>query len=94
MKTFLFSVLLFIALTTSAYADFFQLVDRHQNSFIVSCGVYISGNLHGYTDGYGRIQINLPNGTYTATLRIPNRPDRTINLSFNGSNSLKVIYVP
>lgn len=94
MKIFIFSVVLIIFLTTSSYADVFQFVDRHRNSYLVSYGVYISGQLSGYTDGYGRIRIDIPNGTYNAILKMPNRPDRSIELKFNDSNRLKIIYVP
>lgn len=94
MKTFIFSVVLVIAVAASAYADVFQFIDRPRNSYLLNCGVFISGKLSGYTDGYGRIQIDLPNGTYNAILRMQNKPDRTISLLFNGSNSIKIIYVP
>ena len=93
MKSLILAMALVLSVAGSAYADVFQLVDRDRNSYLVSYAVYISGRLCGYTDGYGRIRIDRPNGTYKAILRIRNRPDRVIRLSFNGGRTLKIIYV-
>ena len=94
MKALIIVLVLLMAVTGSAYADVFQFIDRSSNSYLISYAVYISEELKGYTDGYGRIRINKQNGAYSATLRKKNSLDIVVRLSFDGSSTLKTIYVP
>lgn len=94
MKTSIIVLLLSAAVTSSAYADVFQFIDRSQNSYLTKHAVYISNQLCGYTDGYGRIRIERPKGNYTLTLKQRKKPDRTISISFDGSSITKVVSVP
>lgn len=93
MKKIFIAMMLVAFMAGAADADTFQFVDRAGNYFIANCGVYISNQLYGYTDGYGRIRINLPSGTHPVTLNMRKRK-KTISLSFDGSSALKTVYVP
>ena len=94
MKTFFIMIVMVILAASSVYADVFQFIDRSSNSYLISYAVYISNQRYGYTDGYGRIRIDRQNGNYTVTLKKRNRPDRIIQISIDGSNTLKVISIP
>lgn len=94
MKKILIFITFVAIMAGTAYADSFQFIERARNSYIANGAIYISNQLQGYTDGYGRIRINLPRGTYEARLRIRNRPDIVIRLTLDGSSTMKIVYVP
>jgi hypothetical protein len=46
----------------------------------------------GWTDKYGRITINLPNGSYTAEVCRAGKTNH-VNLAIDGQNTLKTVHV-
>ena len=55
---------LLIAVPNVALADYFQIFDSTHNSYLPYTRITVNGQLVGTTDGYGRIKIDLPHGSY------------------------------
>ncbi len=93
MRTMLFiTMCFFFVIANVTYADQFQLVDKRSGFYIAYSPCYLNDKLMGYTDQYGRITINLNNGTYL--LRITNRNKNTnIKLTIDRSSKLKIIKI-
>ena len=49
-------------------------------------------SFEGWTDKYGRITVNLPNGTYTAEVCRGGTTNRT-NVAIDGQGALKTLHV-
>ena len=94
MKKLFTTIVLTMFIVTSAKADLFQFMDQSQNDYLRYWQVMILDYNYGYTDGYGRVHINMQNGNYTAILKKNNMGDKVINLQIDGSYNLKIVYVP
>lgn len=94
MKKLFIKIVLVMFIITSAKADLFQFMDQSRNDYLRYWQVMILNTNYGYTDGYGRVHINMQNGNYTAILKKHNMGDKIIDLQIDGSQNLKVVYVP
>jgi hypothetical protein len=94
MKTMLFIIFLciFLLIANVSYADQFQVVDNKSGFYVAYSPCNLNGKLIGYTDKYGRITINLKNGTYSFEITFRNKLTN-INLTINGSSNLKIIKI-
>jgi len=97
MKTFIFSALFlsFLSISSLANADYFQIVDGSDGSDIQYAQVYVDGRSYGYTDRYGRIEVDRPNGIYAGkvVVRDDHKKPEVKKLEFNidGDPALKKI---
>jgi len=94
IRKFAFALIVIAMLFGStAFADFFQLIDRSGGSYIAHAKVLISGQTQTYyTDAYGRINISLPNGSYSAQVTYKNMT-KPVTLIVDGSTQLKILAV-
>lgn len=93
------AILLLVVCFRVADADQFQILYRAGNDEYyvadISTNVYdANGNIvsNVYTDEYGRVEINLSSGTYSAKLVYRGR-ERTVSIVIDGSTDLKKIYI-
>jgi hypothetical protein len=63
-------------------------MDGNTQFYIAYASIIVNGVSAGYTDGYGRIQIDRPPGSYKATL-VDRGVKKTMNLVIDNSHSLK-----
>ena len=94
MKKLFIAMVSVMFITISVKADVFQFINQTSNDYLRYWQVTISNNSYGYTDGYGRVHIYLQSGKYTAILKKNHMRDKIINLQIDGSQNLKVVYVP
>ena len=92
MKRLLMAVVMVFVLNGWAWADYFQFMFRENQYYASYAAVFINGKRVGYTDKYGRIAIDLPDGTYSATIRQRGRSVQ-IGLTIDGSRYLKLLYL-
>jgi len=100
MSRSILTAILLLIFTGTLYADKFQFKFKSGNdTYKVKYSTVqvsdASGNIihRGSTDRYGRITIkNIPNGTYKCKVSY-NKTWRKAELTFDGSSSLKVVYV-
>lgn len=85
----LFFLIFFV---NTVYADQFQFKDKTYGSYVAYSHVSISNKYNGQTDKFGRITIDLPNGIYKCEI-IFNRKEIILNLTIDGSNKLKLMYI-
>lgn len=81
-------------MNASAYADYFQFIDRQGNFYLSHRAVFIADNNFGYTDGYGRIRIDYQHGQHIVILKKQRVEDLLVEVVVDGEDSLKVISVP
>ncbi|HID69260.1 MAG TPA: hypothetical protein EYP35_02095 [Desulfobacterales bacterium] len=94
MRILISFIFLSAVIAGPAYGDYFQFIDRQHNSFLTYRSVFVNGRNIGYTDGYGRIRIELRNGPHMAILKYQQSQDRVVEVMIDRSNRLKVITVP
>lgn len=71
MKTYpLVLTFLIVALPKVALADYFQVFDPTHNSYVPYARISVNGLAIGTTDGYGRIKIDLPRGSYQGEIAL------------------------
>ena len=81
-----------IALSGLAHADYFQILDSADGNYIQYAQVYLDGKPYGYTDRYGRIEVDRPNGTYAGEVAVRDE-HKTIEFNIDGSSELKRVSV-
>jgi hypothetical protein len=92
--------ILWITFVSYTYADQYQLKERRANeSYDLSfAAVTVNQNnavvFNGRTDKLGRIAISLPNGTYTADIQDFHGVRRSVNITVDGTPTIKVVDVP
>ncbi len=94
MKKLFIKIAVVMFVMTTAKADLFQFMSQNENSYLRYWQVMILNINYGYTDGYGRVHINMQRGNYTAILKKNNMRDKNVNLQINNSQNLRIIYVP
>lgn len=94
MRIIIIFIFLSAIIVEPAYGDFFQFIDRQHNSFLTYRAVIIEGRKIGFTDGYGRIRIELENGAYMVTLKYQRSRDKIVEVTIDRSSRLKVVTVP
>jgi hypothetical protein len=71
-----------------ALADYFKFLDSSTHYFIPNARVTLDNKIIGYTDGYGRLKVDLPKGDYQ--VRIEFRGGfKTAQLHVDGAKNLK-----
>lgn len=92
MKLILLSIAIALSVTSVAFADSFQIIEREHQFYVAYAPVYIDSKLHGHTDRYGRIDITLPNGEYSGEVGYRGQR-KNIKITIDGSQEQKVIFL-
>ena len=92
MKLIVLCTAIVLSVTGTAFADLFQIIEREHQFYVAYAPVYIDSKLHGHTDRYGRIDIALPNGEYSAEVGYRGQRKK-IPITIDGSQEQKVIFL-
>ncbi len=98
MRKIILLSLLLVLIVNFVHADYFQIVFRSNdvrvNVAYAEIKVFDGDKVvfEGYTDKYGRIVINLPQGEYEGQVFF-RKKWRKITLTIDGSENLKVVYI-
>lgn len=87
LKIIILMIIFFILLNSNIYCDFFRIIDNQSNIELSNSAVYLDSDFIGYTDRYGRIEINIPNGDYEITISYMGII-KTANITVDGNNNI------
>jgi hypothetical protein len=86
--SFVLILLVYSVLVNAACADQFQIKDRTTGLYISFSRITCDSEFNGYTDKYGRVNVNLPDGNYSCRLQCNNH-SASVMLHVTGTSSLK-----
>lgn len=87
-KLFVLAALLLLS-PNVALADYFQIFEGDDRSYIAYASVSVNGRPVGSTDMYGRLKIDqLPRGNHTGEIRYRGQ-SRRVRFTIDGSQELK-----
>ena len=93
MKTAAFALAFLLLSILPANAEVFQFVDAGNNSYLVYWAVWQSQTLLGYTDGFGRLRINQPTGTFFVTLKCKGQSDKSTQITVTGAQTMTQVRI-
>jgi hypothetical protein len=92
MKFIVTVTLLIVLMSSTAWADAFQFVNRSNGALAIEAPVYLNSQLVGYTNGQGILFVNAPSGSNTFTLSFMGKK-YSVQLNISGNSKIQIIYI-